>query len=192
MNKLDQAFSLFDNYNRKSPEQLLINGVTISAEYFYALKLHEWVIKLDPNASEPLQLASRCQHIGRWEIKRASYPDGRIGYLTWRSDLSKFHADTASSILRSIGYDEQIIENMREIVLKKHLKTEPDVQTIEDALCLVFLEFQFDDLILKHPAEKIIGILQKTWKKMSVRGKEWALKLTYSAVGAELISKALS
>jgi RimJ/RimL family protein N-acetyltransferase len=192
VSQLDQAFSLFDDYNRKSPDHLISKGVTFPTEYFYALQLHEWVKKLDPNASEPLQLASRCQHIGRWQIKRTSYPEGRIGYLTWRSDLSKFHADTASSILRSVGYDESMIEIVREIVLKRNRRNVPDVQTMEDALCLVFLEFQFDDLISKHPQEKIIGILQKTWGKMSQRGKDWALKLEYSATGAELISRALN
>ena len=190
--KLDQAFSLFDDYNRNSPETLVSNGVTYPIEYFYALKLHEWVLKLDPNAGEALLLASRCQHIGRWEIKRSSYPDGRTGYLKWRSDLSKFHAETASSLLRPIGYDETIIEQMREIVLKRRLRTEPDVQTMENALCLVFLEFQFDDLISKQPDEKMIGILQKTWAKMSDPGKDWALKLTYSTRGSELITRALS
>jgi len=192
ISKLDQAFSLFDNYNRNSPETLVNDGITYPVEYFYALKLHEWVVKLDPNASEALLLASRCQHIGRWEMQRSSYPDGRIGYLTWRSDLSKFHAETASSLLRSIGYDESIIASMQEIVLKRRLRTEPDVQTMENALCLVFLQYQFDDLISKQPEDKMIGILQKTWAKMSEPGKDWALKLTYSTRGAELISKALS
>ena len=191
MSKLDQAFKLFDDYNRNSPETVVSAGVPYPAEYFYALKLHDWVIKLEPNASETLLLASRCQHIGRWEIIRSSYPDGRTGYLKWRSDLSKFHADTASVLLRSIGYDETIIEKVRDIVLKRRLMTEPDVQTMENALCLVFLEFQFDELLSKLAEDKMISILQKTWGKMSDPGKEMALKLTYSASAAALLKKAL-
>jgi len=137
MHKLDQAFKVFDDYNRNSPETLVIDEVIHPAEYFYALKLHEWVLKLNPNTGAALILASRCQHIGRWEIPRSSYPDGRTGYLKWRSDLSNFHAETASSLLLSIGYDEQMIDDVREIVLKRGLRTSPDVETMEDALCLV-------------------------------------------------------
>ena len=192
MTKFEQAIKLFDTYNRNSPETVFRDEDTYPAEYFYALKLHEWVLKLTPDAGEALLLASRCQHIGRWEIQRGVYPEGRIGYLKWRSDLSKFHADTASSLLRSISYDEETIEKVREIVLKKHLRTETDVQTMEDALCLVFLEFQFDDLIAKQPEDKMIVILQKTWAKMSQQGKEQALKLRYSPDGAKLINQALS
>ncbi len=192
MSKLEQAFNLFDDYNRNSPEMVFSDGDSYPAEYFYALKLHEWVIKLEPNASEALLLASRCQHIGRWEILRSSYPEGRTGYLKWRSDLSKFHAEKASVILRSIGYDEMTIEKVQDIVLKKHIKSEPDVQTIENALCLVFLEFQFDDLISKLPEEKMIPILKKTWGKMSEPGKEKALKLAYSGSAGTLIKKALA
>jgi len=191
MDQLKQAFKLFDDYNRNSPDTVTSGGVEYPAEYFYARRLYHWVRELEPGAGEPLLLASRCQHIGRWEIPRSSYPEGRIGYLRWRKDLSQFHADRASSVLRSIGYDELTIEKVREIVLKKHLRTAPQVQTMENALCLVFLEFQFDELISKHSAEKIIDILQKTWAKMSEPGREIALKLTYSESGADLIKRAL-
>jgi predicted SnoaL-like aldol condensation-catalyzing enzyme len=192
MTKLEQAFQLFDDYNRNSPETVSRDGKTYPAEYFYALKLHEWVEKLDPAASEALLLASRCQHIGRWKIQRSTYPDGRKGYLQWRSDLSKFHAETASTILKSIGYDNVIIEKVSEIVQKKHRRTAHDVQTMEDALCLVFLEFQFDDLVSKQPEDKMIDILHKTWAKMSGPGKEQALNIPFSASGSALINKALS
>jgi hypothetical protein len=105
--------------------------------------------------------------------------------------LSKFHAQKATEILQSLGYDEDIIARVNEIVLKKRLKTDTEVQTMEDALCLVFLEFQYDDLIKKQPAEKMIEILQKTWGKMSAKGREVALSLTYSDAGQQLLGKAL-
>lgn len=192
MEKLAQAFNLFDHYNRNSPETVIHNGVTYPAEYFYAIKLHDRILQLEPHAEEALLLASRCQHIGRWEIQRNAYPEGRNGYLSWRSDLSKFHANTASDLLRSIGYEETIIEEVRQIVLKRNIKTVSTIQTMENALCLVFLEFQFDDLILKQMEDNMISILRKTWAKMSEPGKEQALKLTFSARGSALIKKALS
>ena len=191
MSKLEQAFELFDNYNRQSPDTVTSEGTQYPAEYFYALKLHEWVLKLEPEANEALLLASRCQHIGRWQSLRSSYPEGRVGYLKWRSDLSKFHAQIATEILESVGYDSETIQKVQEIVLKRRLKTDPDVQTMENALCLVFLEFQFDDLIEKQPDRKMIEILQKTWAKMSEPGKQKALGLKYSEKANMLLATAL-
>lgn len=192
MNKTEQAFELFDAYNRQSPETITFEGTSYPLEYFYALQLHEWVKKLTPEASEALLLASRSQHIGRWEIARSSYPEGRVGYLKWRSDLSKFHAAKAAELLSSLGYDQETIDRVTDIIQKKRLKHDPEVQTIENALCLVFLQFQYDDLISKHSEEKIIDILRKTWAKMTEPGQTAALGLSYSDKGLELIKRALA
>lgn len=191
MNKLEQAFELFDNYNKRSPGRIVWEGQEYPVEYFYAVKLHEWVKKLAPDADESLLLASRCQHIGRWEISRKSYPEGRVGYLKWRSDLARYHAGIASEILASVGYDQEMIAKVKQIVLKQRLKTDSDVQTMENALCLVFLQYQYDDLIAKTSEEKMIDILRKTWQKMTDPGRETALSLQYSDTGRDLILKAL-
>ncbi len=191
MDKLSKALSLFDAYNKRDPNTLDVDGVTTPLEYFYALELHSWIQRLDPDADEALLLASRSQHIGRWEIARQSYPDGRAGYLRWRSDLGKFHANKASEMMREAGYEDDMIEKVVSIIQKRKLKTDPQVQTMENALCLVFLEFQYEDLLNKQPEEKMISILRKTWGKMSDPGKEQALSLHYSKKGLSLIRKAL-
>jgi len=191
MIRLKEAFERFDAYNKNAPEIIIYESEQYPSEYFYAVKLYEWVIKLNPDASEALLLASRSQHIGRWEIARNTYPEGRIGYLKWRSDLSRFHAEKSGEIMRSVGYDQEMIERVGEIIRKQKLKTDPDVQTIENALCLVFLQYQFDELIEKLSEEKMIDILKKTWAKMSDPGRDAALVLEYSNAGKELINKAL-
>nr|WP_315824525.1 DUF4202 family protein [Paraflavitalea speifideiaquila] len=99
-------------------------------------------------------MASRCQHIGRWEIARKAFPEGRVGYLKWRTELSKFHAHKATEILHLLNYEPDIIARVTEIVLKKKLTTDTEVQTMENALCLVFLEFQYDDLIKNNQQRK--------------------------------------
>lgn len=192
MNKREQAFQLFDAYNKQSPGFITWDNEQLPLEYFYAVKLYEWVLRLAPEASEPLLLASRCQHIGRWEIPRKTYPEGRVGYLTWKNDLSKFHAKKAAEILQSLQYDEDIIRRTTEIVLKKRLSSDPEVQVMENALCLVFLQYQYDDLIAGQPEEKMIDILRKTWGKMTEPGRQAALQLNYSPRGLELIQKALA
>lgn len=192
MSKLEKAFQLFDSYNKQDPHTLLWDEREYAAEYFYALQLHNWVRKLDPEASEALLLASRCQHLGRWKIPRAQYPSGKAGYLRWRSDLAKFHASEAKKLLIEVGYSEHEIEEVQHIILKQNLKADKEVQTMENALCLVFLEFQFEDFIQKHDDDKLVRIVQKSWKKMSEPGRTAALSLTYSPKAKLLLNKALN
>ncbi|MEO5995425.1 MAG: DUF4202 domain-containing protein [Chitinophagaceae bacterium] len=191
MNKLEKAFVLFDTYNQQDPTVLIWEGTSYPAEYFFALQVYNWVIKLAPDASEALLLASRSQHIGRWTSPRSSYPEGKAAYLQWRTDLAKFHASKATELMREAGYDGEIIEDVQRIILKKNLRTDPDVQTMENALCLVFLQFQFDDFIQKHDKKKVMRILQKSWTKMSQPGRDAALVMTFTEQGRSLLEKAL-
>lgn len=190
--KIERAFELFDTYNSNDPKQYLWDGNTYPQELFFAKKVHNWVKELDPDASEALLLASRCQHIGRWEIPRDTYPDGKAGYLNWRSNLAKFHAEKAAQILIEVGYDSETISQVRHIMLKQQLKIDQEVQTMENALCLVFLQYEFDDFIKKHDDQKLIRILQKSWAKMTAPGRNAALALNFSEKGLELIKEALA
>lgn len=191
MIRLDLAFEKFDDYNRRDPITYTYKGEPFPQEYFLALKLHGWVEKLSMDPSEELLLASRSQHIGRWEIPRSQYPDGRTGYLNWRRDLAKFHADKAADILKRVGYSEQEIERVQELILKKKIKVDPEVQLLENALCLVFLEFQYEDFFPKYEPEKIVNILRKSLLKMDETGHQHALTLNYSKEGFAHIAAAL-
>jgi hypothetical protein len=192
MDKLQIAFDLFDRYNQQDPNMVIWDAHTYPAEYFYALELYKWVVKLDHTPSEQLLLASRSQHIGRWEIPRSDYPAGKTGYLNWRSDLGKYHAEKAGELMAEAGYEEDFIADVKRIILKQKIKLDAEVQTMENALCLVFLEFQFEDFHQKHDEEKLIHILRKTWKKMSESGQKAALTLHFSDASKALIGKALS
>ena len=191
MNKMERAIALFDAFNQQDPRHIEWEGVSYTAEYFYALQLYRWVIKLEPAASESLLLASRAQHIGRWQSPRDQYPEGKAGYFKWRSELRHFHANTAGQLMQQAGYNEEEIKAVQRIILKDQLKTDYEVQVMEDALCLVFLQFQYDDFISQHDEKKVIRILQKSWQKMSPRGREAALTLNYDETGKALINKAL-
>lgn len=193
MNKLETAFQLFDEYNQRDPRSFTWEGISYPQEYFFALKLYDWVLKLNPGADEVLLLASRSQHIGRWEMPRENYPEGREPYLKWRKDLAQHHARIVSELMAKAGYDEQQTERVRQIILKQRIKVDADVQTMENALCLVFLEFQYEDFRKKYEndPEKMINILRKSLLKMDAYGHSFALNLPYSAGGLELVNEAV-
>jgi len=190
--RLAEALERFDRENAADPRTLMVEGQAVPYELFYAQKLSGWVRRLSPQASENLLLAARCQHLCRWKIPRSSYEMNRPGYLKWRQDLKQFHAQRSGEILRSLGYSETVVERVGDLNLKKNRETDPECQVLEDALCLVTLEFQLEDLIAKTEAEKLQGILKKTWAKMSPMGREQALKLVYSESAKAVVLKAVA
>ncbi|HYQ26199.1 MAG TPA: DUF4202 domain-containing protein [Polyangiaceae bacterium] len=186
------AVTAFERENAEDPHTLSVSGAERPRELVDAERLSAWVERLAPDASEALQLAARCQHIRRWQIPRASYPAGRVGYLQWRTQLGRFHADTAARLLEAAGYERDLIDAVRRINLKQNLHSNPDTQTMEDALCLTFLEFELEEFCSKYPPEKVIEVVQKTWKKMSAKAHELALGLPFSPASLELVKRALA
>ena len=189
--KLNEAFRLFDEANTNDPNKEVWQGKEYPKELLYAMRMTDKLKTFATEASEALQLTARCQHIRRWEIPRESYEMNRTGYLKWRQDLKKFHANKAGDILKEVGYDQEMIEQVVFLLEKKQLKKNADTQTLEDVICLVFLEFYFESFSHKYPEEKLMDILQKTWRKMSKKGHDAALKLPLSKHSLELIGKAL-
>ena len=190
--KFNKAIHLFDKANSLDPNKEIFEGKEFPKELLYAIRMTNKLNVFAPNASEALQLTVRCQHICRWEIPRDSYEMNRVGYLNWRKDLKVFHAKKAAEILNSVGYDAETIAQVEFLLLKKQLKKNEDTQTLEDVVCLVFLEFYFLKFSEKYVEEKLIDIIQKTWKKMSEKGHDAALKLDFPKSALTLISKALS
>ncbi|TVQ05785.1 MAG: DUF4202 domain-containing protein [Balneolaceae bacterium] len=189
--KFQQAIQRFDDANSKDPNTDTVNGEKRPKELLYAERMTEWLDKMAPDASEALRLAARCQHIERWVIPREEYPMNRPGYIQWRNELKKYHAKRAEEILEEVGYDHETIGHVKKLVMKKGLKTDPEVQLLEDVICLVFLEYYYDEFAEKHEDEKIVKILQKTWQKMSEQGRETALTLDLKGRPGKLVEKAL-
>lgn len=192
MNTFNKAIARFDEENSHDPQTEVVEGKPQPRELVYAQRLTSWVEKLAPNASEPLRLAARCQHICRWKIPRDSYPMDRPGYLKWRTELKNFHAAKAGAILREVGYDEDTVHKVQDLNLKKNFPQDPECRTLEDALCLLFLEYQLADLAERFDEPKMINAIQKSWIKMSPRGREEALKIPMNERALQLVAKALA
>ena len=116
----------------------------------------------------------------------------RAGYLRWRNDLKKFHADKTGQILRDLGFPEQAIARVQALNLKKDFPNDAEGRVLEDALCLVFLEFQLADLAAKTGEDKVINALQKSWRKMTPAAREQAMRLQYEPSEKALLDRALA
>jgi hypothetical protein len=183
----------FDEENSRDPNLEVQGGaVPYPRELLYAQRLTDWVLRLEPGASEELRLAARSQHLCRWLIPRETHPMTRAGYLKWRQSLKEFHARKAGEILVEAGYPAETIARVQALNLKQNLATDREVQVLEDALCLVFLEHQLGPLMEKMPEDKVIGALQKSWKKMSPRAREIASGLEMAPRKKALVGRALA
>lgn len=190
--RFQQAIAAFDALNAKDPNTVESAAGAQPKELHDAHAMTRWLETLYPAAGEVAHLAARCQHLCRWEVPRSSFPAGRAAYLKWRSELKRFHAEKSAEVLRSVGYPDAVVDAVTAVNLKQSLKSNPDVQMIEDALCLVFLELQFEGYLGQWEDDKIVGILQKTWAKMSEVGHAAALQLPLSEKALSLVGRALA
>ncbi|KAA5548145.1 DUF4202 domain-containing protein [Adhaeribacter rhizoryzae] len=191
-NRFQEAIRRFDEVNSEDPHVEIADGISYPKEVLYAQRMTECLNRVAPDASEALQLAVRCQHIRRWAIARKDFPMDVQGYNKWRNSLKKYHAEVAGQILTEVGYEPEIIERVQFLVQKRQLKIDPEVQLLEDVICLVFLEYYFQDFARQHDEAKVIDIVQKTWRKMTPEGHQLALQLSLPTEAQELIGKALA
>ena len=187
--RFQRALDRFDALNAQDPHTDLVEGRPEPRELVYARRMTQWLHRLEPDASAALQLAARSQHLMRWHISRETFPKDRAGYIRWRTTLYDFHADRAAEVLREVGYDDAMIDRVRSLIRKQNLKTDPESQTLEDVICLVFLENYFAQFARDHDEEKLLKILRKTWRKMSDRGHAAAMKLNLGPRELELIHR---
>ena len=187
--RYQQALARIDAAHAEDPEK---DAAGEPKELVYARRMSAWLEKLAPDASEALRLAARCQHLRRWEIHRADYPEGAGGYRKWRSAEATLHARTAGKILEQQGYDPHTVQRVQALVRKENLKRDPEAQLLEDVTCLVFLENYFAGFARKHDEPTLLRILRKTWTKMSPRGRDAALALDLPPPLRAIVEKAVA
>lgn len=190
--KLQRALEAFDRANAADPHLELVDGQDVPKELIYGRRMSEWLERLYPGASEALRLAARCQHIERWVRPRETYSEGRVGYLTWRRDLKRYHADRAGEILSGLGYSDSVVARVQALVRKERLGQDEEAQILEDVVCVVFLAHYLADFAEKHRSDKVVEILRKTWAKMSPAGRDAARALPLAGEKKALLALALS
>jgi ketosteroid isomerase-like protein len=187
-----RAITAIDTANAEDPRRVRVRDRDGPQEVVHAVLVTEWVRELAPDASEALLLAARGHHLRRWTVPRSSYPTGRAGYLRWRRDLHEQHARELGEILTSAGYDDATIARVQAIVRKQGLgRGDDEVQVLEDALCLVFLEAQLADVAARLDPAKLTGVLQKTARKMSDRGRAAIARVPLGPAERELLAHAV-
>lgn len=194
MTALDCVLAKVDQANSADPnlEMCAESGEQQPKELLYGKRMSQCLAEFAPNASDHLQIAARAQHIERWTSPRTDYPEGRSGYKKWRAELSLYHAGRAAELMSECGYASEDCDRVRFLIQKRQLKRDDETQVLEDVICLVFIRYYLDDFAGKHPEDKLIDIIQKTWNKMSERGHQAALQIPLSEAVTAVVQKALA
>jgi hypothetical protein len=174
----EKAKALLDAANSEDPNQETVDGKVWPKELLYSHRMSDMLARYTPDADDAMKLAIHAQHVQRWKTPRDAYPMDRIGYLTWRKGLYKFHAQTAVDLLTQAGYGEDVTDRVYQAVAKKGIKDNVDTKLLEDVAGLVFIEHYMLAFANKHPEydeEKWLDIIRKTWKKMTDRAHQFSL-----------------
>lgn len=188
--KFIQAIARFDELNALDPVTEMYEEKILPKELIYAKRMSKMLNRFGPEASEVLQLAVRCQHIQRWQIPRVSYPMTKPGYHQWRNRLKSFHADIAQSVLKDVGYDDNLVNRVCSLVRKDPLQADDEAKTLEDVVVLVFLESYLGAFVASHADYEIAkfeDILVKSLRKMSKEGRSSITKLIVLPDELELV-----
>lgn len=186
------AIALIDEAHAQDPTITTVNNKPIPYELHYAQQMSHYLSLRAPSASPILKVAIRAQHFRRWEIPRSSYPMTKPGYLSWRAYLKKRQAELAAAVCLECKFTKEEAEEVARLIRKEDLKKNEETQILEDVACLVFLSDHFEAFEKEHNEEKIVGILRKTWGKMSEEGHELALQIPMSDSSKALVEKALA
>ena len=171
MTRLQTAFAAIDQANSADPNQT--DGQPV--ELLYGQRMTEEQLALYPDASEPLRIACRGQHIERWTLPRHDFPMDRPGYLAWRTEQGRRHAARVAEIMRAAGYGDADIQHAEKMLMKQGIKRDGDVQALEDVACFTFIRWYMGPFSQTRDPDEMLRIVEKTARKMSPMARARAL-----------------
>ncbi len=103
MERLDAVVRRIDQLNAADPNLEMNEGRSEPAALLYGQRMSAILAEFASAPSELLKIAVRGQHIERWKRPRSDYSEGRTGYLQWRREAAKYHAERVAELMKSEG-----------------------------------------------------------------------------------------
>ncbi|KAA0010392.1 DUF4202 domain-containing protein [Billgrantia pellis] len=187
-----RVMSELDALHAEDPRRVEVEGESLPLELWHAGRMSAWLTRVVEAPDELTRIAVRAQHLQRWQVPRSEYPEGRVGYLTWRRDQGKRAGETTATLMEAAGYPAEQAEQAARMIRKQGLGRDAGAQAVEDCACLVFLVNYFADFSRQVERDHLVRIVQKTWGKMSPRARELALTLPMSDEARAVVEEALA
>jgi hypothetical protein len=189
--RLQRVLAAIDAVNAEDPNKVELDGRQEPAELVYGRRITETLRRMVAAPSEPMRIAARGQHTGRWRLARRSYPEGRAGYLAWRREQRVNQAKRLGQIMATEGYGADDIARVGALIRKENMRADAEVQVFEDVICVMFFEHYLRDFLPRVTEEKLAEILVKTWGRMSPLGRRHALMLDLPQTVTHLMQREL-
>lgn len=189
--RLQRVFAAIDAVNAEDPHRAEVDGRPEPAELVYGRRITATLHRMVDQPSEPMRIAARAQHMGRWRIARNAYPKGRAGYLAWRRHQRRNQAERLGEIMAAEEYHSDDIARVGTLIRKENMQTDAEVQIFEDVICVMFFEHYLRDFLPRVDEAKLAQILVETWGRMSPLGRRHTLALELPAVVMHLMRREL-
>ncbi len=190
--RLRDALDRIDAANSADPNAVTVRGATGPLAQVHGWLACEWVERHGARPREARVVSARGPHMRRGGGPRSTYPEGRAGYLRWRSDQKSRHCEEVAEILTGAGYRLEIVQSVQELIRLKGRSKDTEPQALEDASCLAFIETQLVELSESLDRPHMVEVIRKTARKMSPAAIELVAEIELSAQAQALLTEALT
>ncbi|NIO44499.1 MAG: DUF4202 family protein [Candidatus Aenigmarchaeota archaeon] len=166
---------LFKNSTCKAP-------IERKKDRLHSLKTREWVLKLDKDASIPLQIAALAHDIDRTiEERRVKTMEAKNyeDYKKLKEQHAKVSADIICEELEKAGIDGKIIERVRYLVEHHERGGDVEANILRDADSLTFFSFDIIPFFKGRSYQKTKDKIKFMYSRLSDKAKELVKKMRY-------------
>ena len=164
---------------RKKIEEIIINS-PLDFDLMHAKLVFKWVLKLKPDADEPLKIAALAHDIERG-VTGITEKD-----LKDNSKLEEFkreHAMRSAKIITEMmerhGYDKETVHKVRFLVEKHEEGGDEETNLLMEADSLAFFEYNIPFKLKRDGKEKIIKKIRFMYLRLSETGKKLVKEMKF-------------
>ncbi|CAE7226601.1 unnamed protein product [Symbiodinium natans] len=171
-----------------------IEAVLRPEDIAYGKEVEKWCLEIaggQAAVGPALLVAARAHKIEKAAVRRSQFPGSEEGHAQWKATLKQKQEMRLKPILAKAGWGSDAIERVTALLSMDGPREDKDMQVIEDATCLVFLETDLRSMKIEDHT-KLVDLLHKTWVKMSPRAQQKALLLEYDAALLHCLIEAIA
>ncbi len=157
----------------KEIEKILIKSpVTTELQHGKAAK--KWLLVLEPNANEAMQIAALAHDIERSFIdeKKHNKEEYSKDYNQHKREHSERSAKVVKELLEKFDFNENFINKVYKIVLNHEFGGDRETDLVRDADSISFFEINFNNYLKKYGSKKSKEKIHFMYDRMSDKAKE--------------------
>jgi len=161
------------NFEKAKDEILsFIKKSKVPEDYEHALNTLKWLLKLEPNADDALQLAALAHDIERADekrkVKRADFND----YNKFKLEHAKNSARILREILTNAGIDRSAIDEACRLVEMHETGGDKKSDLLKEADSISFFDVNLPQYYKREGKEETLKRVKWGYKRLTIIGKD--------------------